>query len=122
MLLTDSVTDVQLAAYYSCADLFWSMSEHEGFCVPLIEAMWFDVPVLAYKSTAVPETLGEAGLMFTSKDSLETVAALAHRVVSERKIADAVINAQRQRRLAFLPERVQPLVLNIAAQLTGAAV
>jgi glycosyltransferase involved in cell wall biosynthesis len=122
VLLTDSVTDVQLAAYYSCADLFWSMSEHEGFCVPLIEAMWFDVPVLAYKSTAVPETLGEAGLMFTSKDSLETVAALAHRVVSERKIADAVINAQRQRRLAFLPERVQPLVLNIAAQLTGAAV
>jgi glycosyltransferase involved in cell wall biosynthesis len=44
------------------------MSEHEGFGVPLVEAMWFDIPVLAYSSSAVPETLGEAGLMFNNKN------------------------------------------------------
>ena len=71
VLFTGKVADTVLHACYRCADLFWSMSEHEGFGVPLIEAMWFDVPVFAYKSSAVPETLGEGGLLFTDKQDLK---------------------------------------------------
>jgi glycosyltransferase involved in cell wall biosynthesis len=115
--VTDCVNDGQLAAYYRSAHLFWSMSEHEGFGVPLVEAMWFDIPVLAFKSSAVPETLGEAGFMFTSKTDMESLAALAHLVVTDRKLREAIITAQRQRRLAFLPEEVSPLVLKIAREL-----
>ncbi|MBE9079940.1 glycosyltransferase [Romeria aff. gracilis LEGE 07310] len=107
ILLTGQVNDAQLAAYYRTAHLFWSMSEHEGFCVPLVEAMWFDIPILAYKSTAVPETLGQAGLMFNSKDTLIEVAALAKLLVRDEEPRRTILNAQRQRREYFLPGKVQ---------------
>jgi glycosyltransferase involved in cell wall biosynthesis len=100
-MLAGQVSDAQLLAFYRTAHLFWSMSEHEGFCVPLIEAMWFDIPVLAYKSSAVPETLGKAGLMFTSKDDLVQVAALAKLLVKDKELRDKVIKPQQLRREAF---------------------
>ncbi len=57
----------QLVAAYRSASVFVSMSEHEGFGVPLVEAMAAQVPVLAYAATAVPETLGGAGIAFDTK-------------------------------------------------------
>lgn len=117
VLVTGQINDAQLLAFYRTAHLFWSMSEHEGFCVPLIEAMWFDIPILAYKSSAVPETLGEAGLIFTSKDDLQQVAALAKLLVKDKNLRTKVINAQRKRRESFLPpilnNVLDSLVLNI---------
>src|SRR3989440_1581739 len=95
VLFTGSVTDPQLAAYYRTAHLFWSMSEHEGFCVPLIEAMWFDVPILAFKSSAVPQTLGHAALMFTAKNDLAAVAALARILVADSGLREKMIRTQR---------------------------
>ena len=62
------VSNEELTAYYEAADVFLCASEHEGFCVPLVEAMAADVPVLAYAAGAVPETLGGAGLLFAPKD------------------------------------------------------
>jgi len=106
--LAGKVSDAELEAYYRSADLFWSMSEHEGFCVPLIEAMWFDVPVLAYKSSAIPETLGKSGIMFTKKDDLVPVAALAKLLVRDDKLRGVVLQAQRRRRTDFLPDVVWP--------------
>lgn len=101
VLLTGQVDDTQLLALYRTAHLFWSMSEHEGFCVPLVEAMWFDIPILAYKSSAVPETLGEAGILFTSKNDLSQVAALAKLLVKDRLLRSKVTFAQRRRRESF---------------------
>jgi glycosyltransferase involved in cell wall biosynthesis len=109
-----SIADAQLAAYYRTAHLFWSMSEHEGFCVPLIEAMWFDVPIFAFKAAAVPETLGQAGLMFNSKKNLAELAAAARLLVTDRALCATLIRAQRIRRLDFLPENIRPIVLEIA--------
>jgi len=100
-----------LAAYYRTARLFWSMSEHEGFCVPLVEAMWFDVPVLAFKSSAVPETLGEAGLLFTRKEREEEVAALAWLLTHDEELRQTIIAAQRRRRDCFLLAAVKPKLL-----------
>ena len=65
---TGPVPDDDLAAFYRWADVYVSLSEHEGFCVPLVEAMAADVPVLAYAAGAVPETLGGAGVLFAPKD------------------------------------------------------
>ena len=61
--ITGWLTREQLAAYYRRADVFATMSEHEGVCVPLLEAMSFDVPVVARAYGAIPETMGDAGLL-----------------------------------------------------------
>jgi glycosyltransferase involved in cell wall biosynthesis len=106
VMLAGQVNDAQLLAFYRTAHLLWSMSEHEGFCVPLVEAMWFDLPILAYKSTAVPETLGEAGLMFNTKNDLVEVAALAKLLVKDKPLKSKVISAQRKRRENFLTTAV----------------
>ena len=87
--LTGAVSAGVLAAHYRAADVFVSVSEHEGFCVPLVEAMHHGVPVIAYASSAVPETLGDGGVLLPAKDPA-TVAAAVDRVMAER---DAVAAA-----------------------------
>ena len=77
MTLTGPVSDAQLAAHYAAADVFVVCSEHEGFCVPLLEAMHYRVPIVAYASTAVPETLGDAGVLLDAKDPCLVAAAVA---------------------------------------------
>ena len=62
------VSDEELVAYYEVADLFLCASEHEGFCVPLVEAFYKQVPVLAYAATAVPATMDGAGVLFDDRD------------------------------------------------------
>jgi len=66
--LTGRVSASRLAAYYRSSDVLLCASEHEGFCVPLLEAMSFDLPIVAYAAAAVPETLGEAGILLDSKE------------------------------------------------------
>jgi glycosyltransferase involved in cell wall biosynthesis len=115
---TGTCTDAQLQACYRTAHLFVSMSEHEGFCAPLVEAMWFDVPVLAYRSSAVPETLAEAGVIFTEK-RLPELAALARLMVEDAALHRTILAAQRARRRAFLPEAVLPSLLDYVKDLVG---
>ena len=79
-IFTGPVSDEELAVYYRHAAVYISLSEHEGFCVPLVEAMAADVPVLAYAAAAVPDTLGGAGVQFAPKDlefAAELLGALA---------------------------------------------
>ncbi len=108
VFITGKVDQSRLHAYYRCADLFWSMSAHEGFGVPLIESMWFDVPVLAYRAAAVPETLGPAGAMFTDKSDWKSLAHKAYRMIHEPEHRNRIIAGQRRRRAAFLPGNVLP--------------
>ena len=119
VIMPGSINDAQLAACYRTAHLFWSMSEHEGFCVPLIEAMWFDVPVFAYGLSAVPETLGRGGLLFTNKDDFVELAAAAHLVRQPGRLRDAVIQQQRQRRETYLPENVTAPLDRLLSELIG---
>ena len=117
VIISGQTNDAQLLAFYRTAHLFWSMSEHEGFCVPVVESMWFDIPVLAYKSSAVPETLNEAGLMFTSKNELVMVAALAKLLVRDNSLRSKIIKAQQRRRNNFLPEVVHAHLNNLIFKL-----
>ncbi len=107
VLITGKISDSMLHACYRCADLFWSMSKHEGFGVPLIEAMWFDIPVFAFSSAAVPETMGEGGVLFTDKDEPQLLAATARMMMYDDKLKNAIIAAQRLRRQTFLPESIR---------------
>jgi len=103
---TGPVPDEDLAAFYRWADAYVSLSEHEGFCVPLVEAMAADVPVVAYAAGAVPETLGGAGLLFAPKD-LEVAAELLGSVVYDRGIRAGVLDGQRRRVQDFAPGRIE---------------
>lgn len=119
VLFTGKVPDTILHACYRCADLFWSMSEHEGFGVPLIEAMWFDIPVFAYTSSAVPETLGEGGLLFTDKEKVDELAAAAHLLLHDDELRRRILAGQQQRRNAFLPEAIKPQLNALVREMNG---
>ncbi|NRA44015.1 MAG: glycosyltransferase family 4 protein [Oligoflexales bacterium] len=75
-ILTGAVNEHELASFYQHADVFVCLSDHEGFCVPLVEAMNFKIPILAHKAAAVPETLGEGGLLVDKNKPLETLQGL----------------------------------------------
>ena len=107
---TGPVPEAELAAYYRNAHAYVSLSEHEGFCVPLVEAMAMDVPVLAYGAAAVPETLGGAGVTFAPKD-LEYAAELLGGLIYDLPFRDAIIAGQRERVKTFHPSQVEPRVL-----------
>ena len=87
------VSDEELVAYYDVADLFLCASEHEGFCVPLVEAFYKQIPVLAYAATAVPDTMDGAGVLYDDKDPA-AVAALMDAIVSNHELQDAIVREQ----------------------------
>jgi glycosyltransferase involved in cell wall biosynthesis len=90
---TGHVSDEELVAFYEIADLFLCASEHEGFCVPLVEAFYKQVPVLAYAATAVPHTMDGAGVLFDDKDPRH-VAALMDAILSDPGLQDAIVEGQ----------------------------
>jgi len=94
--LTGSVTGGELGARYRVADVYVSASEHEGFGVPLLEAMAHDVPVVAYASSAIPETAAGAALLLDDK-SPTVLASAVHRVISDAPLAAGLIAAGRRR-------------------------
>ena len=104
-VFTGPIPDEELAVYYRHAAVYISMSEHEGFCVPLVEAMAADVPVLAYAATAVPDTLGGAGVQFAPKD-LEYAAELLGALAFDDGMRAQVIAGQRRRLADFGDARV----------------
>ena len=84
MKFVGSVANCELKAYFQNSDLYICMSEHEGFCVPLVEAMNFDLPIIAYDSTAIAETLGDAGLLVKEKNHAQIAEAI-NLIVSSRE-------------------------------------
>lgn len=96
VVMAGSVSNAELYGYYREADAYVSYSQHEGFGVPLIEAMAFGTPVFAYGCTAIPETLGGAGRLLSSFRPEELATAI-HEVFSKRSTWRSVIRAQRQR-------------------------
>ena len=106
---TGIVPEAELAAYYRHAHAYVSLSEHEGFCVPLVEAMAMDVPVLAYGAGAVPETLGGAGITFTPKD-MEFAAELLGALIYDEPLRERIVLGQRERVQAFSRARLEPRV------------
>lgn len=108
VIFTGHIKFPEILAYYHVADVFLCMSEHEGFCVPLTEAMYFDVPIIAYNSCAIPSTLGGSGLLTDSKDPAET-ALLIDRLMKDEALKNAVIAGQRRRLADFSYEKIKEL-------------
>ena len=95
-----SVSGDELAAWYSVADVFVCLSDHEGFCVPLLEAMHHRLPVVAFDSSAVPETLAGAGLVVGDKSPM-VVAEAVDRVLSDPVVAGRLVDRGTERLADF---------------------
>ena len=82
------------------------MSEHEGFCVPLLEALAFDIPIIAYDAAAIPETLGGAGILLKEKDPVFT-AAVMDRVIKDKELRNRITEDQRRRLEDFRYDKIR---------------
>jgi glycosyltransferase involved in cell wall biosynthesis len=87
------VSNEELTALYDVADLFLCASEHEGFCVPLIESFYKRVPVLAYAATAVPATMDGGGVLYETKDPFRIARVMAA-ITDDAALEDAIVASQ----------------------------
>ncbi|MFN4258883.1 MAG: glycosyltransferase family 4 protein [Gemmataceae bacterium] len=90
----DNVSSWDLYTLYVCSDIFWCASEHEGFCVPLVEALALGLPVVAYGNDAVRGTLGPSGKICDSPRP-DVLAAAAAEVLADGAGRRQLIDDQR---------------------------
>lgn len=109
--LAGRVPRASLVAYYQSADVFITMSEHEGFCVPLVEAMSFDTPVVARNMTAIPETLGGAGILIPDESPTLAAEALAA-LLMDSELHSQLVTAGKRRLQDFDPDAARTRFLN----------
>ena len=103
--LTGLVSTEELAAYYRGATALVTLSEHEGFCQPLVEAMAARLPILARGTAAIPDTLGDAGLLVGGIDP-EGVAADLERIVKDQRLRADLVARGEKRLVEFAPATV----------------
>lgn len=106
VVFTGHIPFASILALYRTASVFWCMSEHEGFCVPLVEAMYFHIPIVAYSSTAVPWTLGGSGVLLEERNP-ELAAGVTERLLQDEALRRIVIEGQDERLKDFAYERTE---------------
>lgn len=109
--LLGGVSDGVRNAHFAAADAFVCLSDHEGFCVPVLEAMAHRLPIVAFAAAAVPETAGGAAILLPRKEPA-TVAAAVHRVVSDPALADRLRSAGTARLADYSLERTEGAMLD----------
>ena len=112
VIFTGHVDFSEIISYYRVADIFLCMSQHEGFCVPLTEAMFFNVPVVALNAGAVPETLGKSGIIISDNNPIKT-AGIIHKIMNDNKFRKSIINLQKKRLCDFSYEKTSGLLKKI---------
>ncbi len=116
VIFTGSVTGGQLRTLYTAADVFLCTSEHEGFCVPLLEAMYFRTPIVAWGVTAVPETLGDCGFLLENWDEFLFASHIA-RLVEDSELAVRFGDLGRKRyQSMFAPEALRRKMREVLAE------
>lgn len=103
------LADSEVKALYQAASVYICMSEHEGFCLPVLEAMQFGLPVIAYESSALPETVGSGGILFSEKRIAE-IAELIDRIYLDKELRRRLVDAGHARAAEFSYEKFEERV------------
>jgi glycosyltransferase involved in cell wall biosynthesis len=106
IVLTGATSNEELASAYATASVFVCLSEYEGFCFPLLEAMSHGLPVVAYAAGAVPDTLGYGGIILADKSG-PAIAAAVHRVVTDGALRAKLVSAGHERLRTFDLDRTK---------------
>ena len=114
VIFTGHIRFDEILAYYHLADVFLCMSEHEGFCVPLVEAMYFQVPVVAYSCAAVPDTLGGSGVLLDTSEGPEAAERI-DQIASDSKLRQEIVQSQDHRLDDFSYEKVSKTMMQYIA-------
>ena len=105
-----------LPGYYDIADVFVTASEHEGYCLPLAEAMYKGVPVIARRTGGIPEALGGAGVMYEEATPAE-LAELINRVIVDSSLRGEILESQRRRMAEINGRRIDEELKSLLADL-----
>ena len=109
---TDMLSDQEVVECYKNSNIFLSMSEHEGFFVPLLESMHYNLPILAYGSTVIPETLGNSGVIFYKKDFVR-IAEMMVEIIENSELRNSIISRQSNRIQEFKSETSFSILLDL---------
>ncbi len=118
VIFTGHISFSKILAYYRAADVFLCMSEHEGFCVPLVEAMYFNLPIIAYNSTAIPYTLNGSGVLIHKKDYM-VIAETINEVITNEQLKNELINNQKKRLKDFSNKKVCECIKQTIKEVMG---
>lgn len=117
VIFTGHVSFEELLGFYQVADVFLSLSEHEGFCVPLAEAMHFSIPIVAYAAAAVGETLGGSGILLDHKEPAY-VSRILWELQSHPLLRDRIVTGQNRRRRDFGKDGIAKQFLEYIRQMS----
>ena len=92
---TGHIPEDELISYFKLADIYLHMSEHEGFCAPVPEGFFLNIPVIAYNEGAVKETMNKGGILLNKKEFLKT-AALIDKIVSDKGLREKILKTQKE--------------------------
>lgn len=114
VIIPGFIDDEDFFALFSMADVYLSLSEHEGFGVPLLEAMWFGAPVVAYAVCSIPEILGDTGVKLHGKDPAVTATVLRE-IFENPTLKEKIVTAQKARLREYSPEKISGILRDTLA-------
>jgi len=113
---TGHIPEDELISYFKLADIYLHMSEHEGFCAPVPESFFLNIPVIAFNEGAVKETMNNGGVLLNSKEFLKT-AALIDKIVSDNELRKNILNSQKKALKKYFRNRTGKILLEYLGNL-----
>lgn len=114
---TGHIPEDELVSYFKIADVYLHMSEHEGFCAPVPESFYLNIPVIAFDAGAVEETMNGGGLLLKEKNYLST-AALIDKICSDSRCREKILVSQKEALLKYFKNRTGKILLKYIKSLT----
>lgn len=106
VFITGKISLKKLVYHYQTADLFLCLSEHEGFGIPIIEAMFFGLPIIAYNAAAVPDTLGKGGILINTKSPLYIASTIDY-LLNDKSLKQKLLENQKNELEKYEPEKIK---------------
>ncbi|NIM12994.1 MAG: glycosyltransferase [Candidatus Aminicenantes bacterium] len=107
---TGHVPDDELISYFKLSHLYLHMSEHEGFCAPIPESFYLDIPVVAFNAGAVQETMNSGGVLVKQKDFLQA-AALIDQILTDSRLKEKILRSQQEALKKYLKKKTGKILL-----------